>query len=167
MDKIGADFFNCVKDDQGSDGRRARAPVQLPIGAEDQLEGIVDLVTMKEWVWKGEDLGASWVIRGHPRRASRTRREEYRATLVELAVEHGRRRDGEIPRGGGARPLPTLRALIRKGTLSMSFVPVLCGSAFKNKGVQPLLNAVIDYLPGPLDVPPIHGLCTGRRDGDT
>jgi len=154
MDKIGADFFNCVhmiKDRTGA----TPAPVQMPIGAEDQLEGIVDLITLQEWVWKGEDLGASWVIQD-VRDDLRGKAEEMRAELVELAVEMDDAAmeaylEGEEPDEA------TLRALIRKGTLSMAFVPVLCGSAFKNKGVQPLLNAVIDYLPGPLDVPPYMG----------
>ncbi|SLN72863.1 Elongation factor G [Roseivivax jejudonensis] len=154
MDKIGADFFNCVKMIKDRTGATP-APIQLPIGAEDKLEGIVDLVTMKEWVWKGEDLGASWVVQD-VRDDMREQAEEYRANLVELAVEQDddameKYLEGEEP------DLPTLRSLIRKGTLSMSFVPVLAGSAFKNKGVQPLLNAVIDYLPGPLDVPPYMG----------
>jgi len=154
MDKIGADFFNCVrmiKDRTGS----TPAPVQMPIGAEDKLEGIVDLVSLKEWVWKGEDLGATWVVQ-EVRDEMRAQAEEMRAELVELAVEQDDTAmeaylEGEEPDEA------TLRGLIRKGTLNMSFVPVLGGSAFKNKGVQPLLNAVIDYLPGPLDVPPYMG----------
>ncbi|WP_371039378.1 elongation factor G [Rhodosalinus sp. FB01] len=172
MDKIGADFFNCVhmiKDRTGA----LPAPIQMPIGAEDKLEGIVDLVTMKEWVWKGEDLGASWVIQDI-RDDLKDKAEEMRAELVEIAVEQDddameKYLEGEEP------DLPTLRSLIRKGTLNMSFVPVLAGSAFKNKGVQPLLNAVIDYLPGPLDVPPYMGFAPDdetetrnmeRRPGD-
>ncbi|SFQ19270.1 elongation factor G [Tranquillimonas alkanivorans] len=154
MDKIGADFFNCVEMIKNRTGA-IPAPIQLPIGAEDKLEGIVDLVTMKEWVWKGEDLGASWVVQ-EIRDDMKDQAEEYRSNLVELAVEQDdeameKYLEGEEP------DLPTLRSLIRKGTLSMAFVPVLAGSAFKNKGVQPLLNAVIDYLPGPLDVPPYMG----------
>ncbi|ETX31010.1 elongation factor G [Roseivivax isoporae] len=173
MDKIGADFFNCVKMIKDRTGA-IPAPIQLPIGAEDKLEGIVDLVTMKEWVWKGEDLGASWVVQ-EIRDDMKDQAEEYRSNLVELAVEQDDAAmeaylEGEEP------DLPTLRTLIRKGTLSMSFVPVLAGSAFKNKGVQPLLNAVIDYLPGPLDVPPYMGFAPddeteerniARRPGDT
>ncbi|RBI82578.1 elongation factor G [Rhodosalinus halophilus] len=172
MDKIGADFFNCIhmiKDRTGA----TPAPIQFPIGAEDKLEGIVDLLTMKEWVWKGEDLGASWVVQD-VRDELRDRAEEMRAELVELAVEQDdeameKYLEGEEP------DLPTLRSLIRKGTLSLAFVPVLAGSAFKNKGVQPLLNAVIDYLPGPLDVPPYMGFAPDdetetrnleRRPGD-
>ena len=154
MDKLGADFWNCVKMIRERTGANP-VPIQFPIGAEDKLEGVVDLVTMKEWVWKGEDLGASWVIQDI-RDELKDRAEEMRAELIENAVEMDDAAmeaylEGEEP------DLPTLRSLIRKGTLSLSFVPVLAGSAFKNKGVQPLLNAVIDYLPGPLDVPPYMG----------
>ncbi|MDF0602979.1 elongation factor G [Psychromarinibacter sp. C21-152] len=154
MDKIGADFFNCVKMIKDRTGATP-APIQMPIGAEDKLEGIVDLVTMKEWVWKGEDLGASWVVQD-VREELREQAEEMRAELIEIAVEMDD--DAMEAYLEGEEPdMPTLRSLIRKGTLSLSFVPVLAGSAFKNKGVQPLLNAVIDYLPGPLDVPPYMG----------
>ncbi|ETX16245.1 elongation factor G [Roseivivax halodurans JCM 10272] len=154
MDKIGADFWNCVDMIRDRTGANP-VPIQFPIGAEDQLEGIVDLVTMKEWVWKGEDLGASWVIQDI-RDELKDRAEEMRGNLIEAAVEMDD--DAMEAYLEGEEPdLPKLRSLIRKGTLSLSFVPVLAGSAFKNKGVQPLLNAVIDYLPGPLDVPPYMG----------
>ncbi|QFU07631.1 Elongation factor G [Rhodobacteraceae bacterium THAF1] len=154
MDKIGADFFNCVKMIKDRTGATP-APIQLPIGAEDQLEGIIDLVTMKEWVWQGEDLGASWVVQD-VRESMRAEAEEWRANLIEIAVDM----DDEAMEAylEGTEPdEPKLREMIRKGTLAMAFVPVLAGSAFKNKGVQPLLNAVIDYLPGPLDVPAYMG----------
>ncbi|SEA01799.1 elongation factor G [Rubrimonas cliftonensis] len=154
MDKIGADFFNCVKMIKDRTGALP-VPIQLPIGAETELEGMIDLVTMKEWVWLGEDLGATWVQQDI-RAGLKDQADEYRAAMIEAAVEQDdewteRFLEGEEP------DVPTLRKLIRKGTLSMSFVPVLCGSAFKNKGVQPLLNGVIDYLPGPLDVPAYMG----------
>jgi elongation factor G len=158
MDKLGADFFNCVDMIQDRTGAQP-APIQLPIGQESEFEGIVDLVTMKEWVWTGEELGANWEVR-EIRDSLRQRAEEWRSKLIELAVEQDdeameKYLEGEEP------DLPTLRTLIRKGTLAMAFVPVLCGSAFKNKGVQPMLNAVIDYLPGPLDVPPYMGFKPG------
>ena len=158
MDKIGADFFNCVKMVKDRTGATP-VPVNFPIGAEDQLEGIVDLVTMEEWVWQGEDLGASWIRQ--PIRASlQDLADEWRSVLVENAVEMD---DAamEAYLEGQEPDVPTLRALIRKGCLSMTFVPVLGGSAFKNKGVQPLLNAVVDYLPGPLDVPAYMGFTPG------
>ena len=158
MDKIGADYFNCVKMIKDRTGA-IPAPVQLPIGAETELEGVVDLVTMEEWVWTGEDLGATWEKR--PIRESlQESANEWRAKLIENAVEMDD--DAMMAYLEGKEPdITTLRMLIRKGTLSMAFVPVLCGSAFKNKGVQPLLNAVIDYLPSPLDVVDYMGFKPG------
>ena len=158
MDKIGADFLNCVKMIKDRTGA-IPAPVQLPIGAETELEGVVDLVTMEEWVWTGEDLGATWEKR--PIRESlQESANEWRAKLIENAVEMDD--DAMMAYLEGEEPsVDTLRSLIRKGTLSMTFVPVLCGSAFKNKGVQPLLNAVIDYLPSPLDVVDYMGFKPG------
>ncbi|OWY03517.1 MULTISPECIES: elongation factor G [Thioclava] len=154
MDKIGADFFNCVKMIKDRTGATP-VPVNFPIGAEDQLEGIVDLVTMEEWVWKGEDLGAAWV-RQPIRDELKATADEWRSHLIENAVEQDD--DAMMAYLEGEEPdIPTLRNLIRKGTLSLSFVPVLGGSAFKNKGVQPLLNAVVDFLPSPLDVPAYMG----------
>jgi elongation factor G len=154
MDKTGADFFNCVKMIKDRTGALP-APIQLPIGSETELEGHVDLLTMKEWVWEGSDLGASWELR-EIRDSLKAKAEEMRAELVEIAVEQ----DEAVMEAyleGDEPDLETLRQLIRKGTLAMAFVPVLCGSAFKNKGVQPMLNAVVDYLPGPLDVPAYMG----------
>ncbi|MEZ5752549.1 MAG: elongation factor G, partial [Paracoccaceae bacterium] len=158
MDKIGADYFKCVemiKDRTGG----TPCPVCLPIGAEDQLEGQIDLIKMEEWVWKGEDLGASWV-RQPIRPELQDLAEEWRGKLVELAVEM----DDDAMEAyleGNEPDEATLRKLIRKGTLSMAFFPVFAGSAFKNKGVQPLLNAVIDFLPSPLDVPAYMGFAPG------
>ena len=158
MDKIGADFFNCV--DMIKDRTGAQPlPIHLPIGAENDFAGLVNLITMEEWVWDSEDLGASWRLQNvRPELADKA--AEMRAALVELAVEQDddvmeKFLEGEEP------DVATLQRLIRLGTLNMSFVPVLCGSAFKNKGVQPMLNAVIDYLPGPLDVPAYTGFAPG------
>ncbi|MFT5868043.1 MAG: elongation factor G [Paracoccaceae bacterium] len=158
MDKIGADFFNCVKMIADRTGA-VPAPVQLPIGAETELEGIIDLVTMEEWVYQGEDLGASW-IKQPIRESLMDMATEWRGKLIELAVDMDdvameAYLEGEEP------DVPTLRKLIRAGTLAMKFVPVLAGSAFKNKGVQPLLNAVIDYLPSPMDVADYMGFKPG------
>ncbi|MBR71271.1 MAG: elongation factor G [Alphaproteobacteria bacterium] len=158
MDKIGADFFNCVDMIRDRTGA-IPAPVQFPIGAESEFEGIVDLVEMKEWVWNSEDLGASWTVQDI-RADLADKAAEMRAELVELAVEQ----DDDAMEAfleGDEPDVATLRRLVRMGTLNMSFVPVLCGSAFKNKGVQPLLNAVIDFLPGPLDVPAYTGFAPG------
>jgi len=149
MDKIGADFFNCVEMIKSRTGA-IPCPIQCPIGSETELEGIVDLVTMQEWVWAGEDLGATWELR-EIRDSLKDKCEEMRTTMIELAVEM----DDDAMEAyleGNEPDVATLRKLIRKGTLSMTFIPVLAGSAFKNKGVQPLLNAVVDYLPNPLDV---------------
>ncbi len=158
MDKIGADFFNCVEMIEDRTGARA-VPVGIPIGAETELEGLLDLVTMEEWLWQGEDLGASW-IKAPIRDSLKDMADEWRGKLIEAAVEMDD--DAMMEYLEGNEPdVPTLRALIRKGCLSMTFVPVLGGSAFKNKAVQPLLNAVIDYLPSPLDVVDYMGFKPG------
>ena len=158
MDKIGADFFNCVDMIKDRTGAQPLA-VQFPIGAENEFAGLVDLITMKEWVWDSEDLGATWKVTDI-RPELQDKADEMRAAMIELAVEQDDAAmekffEGEEPDN------ETLRGLIRKGTLAMDFVPVLCGSAFKNKGVQPMLNAVIDFLPGPLDVPAYKGFKPG------
>ncbi|KCV80772.1 elongation factor G [Actibacterium atlanticum] len=158
MDKIGADFFNCVNMIEDRTGARA-VPVGIPIGAETELEGLVDLVTMEEWLWQGEDLGASW-IKAPIRDELQDMANEWREKMIEAAVEQ----DDDAMEAyleGNEPDVPTLRALLRKGTLALDFVPVLGGSAFKNKGVQPLLNAVIDYLPSPLDVVDYMGFKPG------
>ena len=158
MDKIGADFFNCVRMIEDRTGARA-VPVGIPIGAENELEGLIDLVTMEEWLWQGEDLGASW-IKAPIRDSLKDMADEWRGKMVEAAVEEDD--DAMEAYLEGEEPdVPTLRKLLRKGTLELAFVPVLGGSAFKNKGVQPLLNAVIDYLPSPLDVVDYMGFKPG------
>ena len=158
MDKIGADFFNCVEMIKDRTGAKAM-PIQIPIGSETELEGIVDLVTMEEWVYAGEDLGATWEKR--PIRSELSQKaEDLRNEMIEMAVEM----DDEAMEAyleGEEPSAELLRKLIRKGTLAMEFVPVLAGSAFKNKGAQPLLNAVIDYLPSPLDVVDYMGFKPG------
>ncbi|WP_137699495.1 elongation factor G [Marimonas lutisalis] len=161
MDKIGADFFNCVRMIEDRTGATA-VPVGIPIGAENELEGLIDLVTMEEWLWQGEDLGASWV-KAPIRDSLKDMAEEWRGKMIENAVEMDD--DAMMEYLEGNEPdVPTLRALLRKGTLSLTFVPVLGGSAFKNKGVQPLLNAVIDYLPSPLDVVDYMGFKPGDEN---
>ena len=161
MDKIGADFFNCVRMIEDRTGARA-VPVALPIGAETELEGLIDLVTMQEWLWQGEDLGASWV-HAEIRDSLKDVAEEWRGKMIEAAVEQ----DDDAMEAyleGNEPDNATLRKLLRKGTLALNFVPVLAGSAFKNKGVQPLLNAVIDYLPSPLDVVDYMGFKPGDEE---
>lgn len=158
MDKTGADFFNCVKMIADRTGG-VPLPVQIPIGAEDKLEGIIDLITMEEWVYQGEDLGASWA-RLPIRPELLEQAKEWRYKMLEIAVEQDDAAMEAYLEGNEPDP-ETLRKLIRKGTLAIDFVPVLCGSSFKNKGTQPMLNAVIDFLPDPLDVPPYLGFLPG------
>jgi elongation factor G len=158
MDKIGADFANCVEMIRTRVGGNPM-PIQFPIGAETELEGLVDLIIMKEWVWAGEDLGATWEIRDI-RDSLKDQAETMRSEMIEMAVEM----DDDVMEAyleGEEPDVDTLRNLIRKGTIAMTFVPILCGSAFKNKGVQPLLNAVIDFLPTPLDVVDYMGFKPG------
>ena len=155
MDRIGASMFTTV--DMIKD-RLGAVPVvlQLPIGAEADYKGIVDLIEMKATVWKDETLGAEFDIVEIPADLA-DQAAEYRETMIELAVEHD---DAamEAYLDGTEPDADTLRACIRKGTIAGSFVPVLNGSAFKNKGVQPLLDAVIHYLPSPTDVAAIRGV---------
>src|SRR6202047_5048632 len=155
MDKVGADFFQCLKDIVERLGAKPVA-IQLPIGAEQQFKGIIDLVRMKGVVWDDESLGANYHDVEIPADLL-DQAKEYREKMIEAAVELDDEAmaaylDGKEPDEA------TLKRLIRKGVLSGTFFPVLAGSAFKNKGVQPLLDAVVDYLPSPLDVPPIKGI---------
>ncbi|MEH7083361.1 elongation factor G [Neobacillus drentensis] len=153
MDKIGADFLYSV----GTIHDRLQAnahPIQLPIGAEDQFEAIIDLVEMNA-VFYGNDLGTDIEVREIPEEYM-AQAEEYREKLVEAVAEL----DEELMEkylGGEEITKEELKAAIRKGTVNVEFFPVICGSAFKNKGVQLMLDAVIDYLPSPLDVPAIKG----------
>ena len=159
MDKIGADFFNCVRMIEDRTGATA-IPVGIPIGSETDLEGLIDLVTMEEWLWQGDDLGASWV-KAPIRDSLKAQADEWRGKLVEAAVEMDDDAMEAYLMEGTEPDVATLRVLLRKGCLALKFVPVLGGSAFKNKGVQPLLNAVIDYLPSPLDVVDYMGFKPG------
>ena len=159
MDKIGADFFNCVRMIEDRTGATA-IPVGIPIGSETDLEGLIDLVTMEEWLWQGDDLGASWV-KAPIRDGLKAQADEWRGKLVEAAVEMDDDAMEAYLMEGTEPDVATLRVLLRKGCLALKFVPVLGGSAFKNKGFQPLLNAVIDYLPSPLDVVDYMGFKPG------
>ena len=154
MDKTGADFFKCLADIVDRLGAKPVA-IQLPIGAENNFKGCIDLVTMKAIVWNDESLGAKFDHVEIPAELA-DQAKEYREKLVEAAVELDD--DAMSAYLEGTEPdEATLKRLIRKAVLSGAFYPVLCGSAFKNKGVQPLLDAVVDYLPSPLDVPAIKG----------
>jgi elongation factor G len=155
MDKVGADFFKCLDDIKTRLGAKPVA-IQLPIGSEQQFKGVVDLVRMKGVIWDDEALGANYHDIDIPAELL-DQAKEYREQMVEAAVEL----DDEAMTAyleGKEPDEATLKKLIRKAVLSAAFFPVLCGSAFKNKGVQPLLDAVVDYLPSPLDVPAIKGI---------
>ena len=161
MDRIGADFDNCVR---MIIDRLGATPIvlQLPIGKEAELRGVVDLVKMQGIVWKDESLGAEFEYVDIPVDMADDA-AEWREKLIEAAVEH----DDDAMEAyleGNEPDEATLKACIRKATLSLTAVPVLCGSAFKNKGVQPLLDAVVDYLPAPTDVPAIKGVLPGTDE---
>jgi elongation factor G len=154
MDKTGADFYKCLQDIIDRLGAKPVA-IQLPIGAESDFVGMVDLVIMKAYVWNNEALGAKYDVVEIPADLVE-KAKEYREKMLEAAVELDD--DAMAAYLDGNEPdEATLKRLIRKAVLTGAFYPVLCGSAFKNKGVQPLLDAVVDYLPSPLDVPAIKG----------
>ncbi|RWK30459.1 elongation factor G [Mesorhizobium sp.] len=155
MDKIGADFYRSVEMIGSRLGAQA-VVMQLPIGAETEFKGVVDLVEMNALVWRDETLGAAWDVVEIPDDL-RARAEEYREKMIEAAVEMDETAlenylEGKMPSND------EIRSLIRKGTIAVKFYPMFCGSAFKNKGVQPLLDAVVEYLPSPADVPAIKGV---------
>ena len=155
MDKIGADFFRCVDDIKTKVAGRPVC-VQLPIGSETDFKGIIDLVRMKAVVWEDEALGANYHDEEIPA-GLLDKAVEYRQMLIEAAVEL----DDDAMAAyldGGEPDEALLKSLIRKAVKTVAFVPVFCGSAFKNKGVQPLLDAVVDYLPSPLDREAIKGV---------
>ena len=155
MDKIGADFYRSVEMVGSRLGAKALV-MQLPIGAENDFAGVVDLIEMNALVWKSENLGAEWDVVEIPADL-KDRAEEYREKLIEMAVEV----DDDAMEAyleGNMPDNDKLRELIRKGTVSVQFFPMYCGSAFKNKGVQPLLDGVVDFLPSPVEVPAIKGI---------
>jgi elongation factor G len=161
LDRTGADFYFCVNSIIERLGARP-AVLYLPIGIEGGFKGLVDLVENRAIIWLEESLGAKFEYQEIPDDL-KEKAAKYRSDLIEMAVEL----DDALMEAylEGTEPSTAdLKKLIRKGTLEMAFVPVVCGSAFKNKGVQPLLDAVVDYLPSPLDVPAIQGL---KLDGVT
>ena len=155
MDKIGADFFKCLDDIKTRLGAKPVA-IQLPIGSEQNFKGIIDLVRMKGVVWDDESLGAKYHDIDIP--ADMTEQaKEYHDKMIEAVCEL----DDDAATAYLEGKMPdeaAVKKLLRKAVITGAFFPVLCGSAFKNKGVQPLLDAVVDYLPSPLDVPPIKGV---------
>jgi elongation factor G len=170
MDRVGADFFRCVRMIRE---RLGAVPVvlTLPVGAEADYIGNVDLIRQQAVIWKDDTLGAEFEYQEIPAEL-KAQAEEYRHALIEAVVEF----DDEVLErylGGEEPDEATLKRCIRKGALAHKLVPVVCGSAFKNKGVQPLLDAVVDFLPSPLDVPAIQGVKPNsdevmeRRSGDS
>ena len=155
MDKIGADFFKCLDDIKTRLGAKPVA-IQLPIGSEQNFKGLIDLVRMKGVVWDDESLGAKYHDIDIPADML-DEAKKYREQMIEAAVELDDAATTAYLEGKEPDEA-TLKKLIRKAVITGAFFPVLCGSAFKNKGVQPLLDAVVDYLPSPLDVPPIKGI---------
>ncbi|MEP4768333.1 MAG: elongation factor G [Roseibium sp.] len=155
MDKLGADYFRCVDMIKSRLGGNSIV-LQIPVGAESEFAGLVDLIKMKALIWRDESLGAKWDEIDIPAELA-DKAQEFRELMIETAVEVDEAAteaylEGEMPSDD------KLRELIRKGTIAGDFVPVLCGSAFKNKGVQPLLDAVVDFLPSPVEVPAIKGI---------
>ncbi|CAI8584286.1 unnamed protein product [Vicia faba] len=162
MDRLGANFFR-TRDMIVTNLGAKPLVLQLPIGAEDSFKGVIDIVRMKAIVWGGEELGAKFSYEDIPEDLLQ-QAQDYRSQMIETIVEL----DDEVMENylEGVEPdEQTIKRLIRKGSIAATFVPVLCGSAFKNKGVQPLLDAVVDYLPSPLDVPPLKG--TDPEDPET
>ncbi len=161
MDKVGADFDKCLLDIKERLGARPIA-IQMPIGAEDDFRGVIDLVRMKAIIWKTEDMGAEYSEMDIPAELQE-RADELRLEMIEAAVELDETAM-EAYLDGTEPDFDTLQTLLRKAVLSSAFFPVLCGSAFKNKGVQTLLDAVVAYLPSPLEVPAIRGIDTKTEE---
>ncbi|HJP24240.1 MAG TPA: elongation factor G, partial [Acidimicrobiales bacterium] len=162
MDRTGADFYfvlDTIRDRLGCNA----AVIQLPIGAEGDFAGIIDLIEMNALIWQGEDLGASWDVVDIPEDMTELA-EQYRAELIDALSEFD---ENILEKFVGEEEITSqdVRSAVRSGTLSGDCVPILTGSAFKNKGVQPLLDAVVKFLPSPVDLPPVEGV--HPRSGDT
>ncbi|MEZ0360266.1 MAG: elongation factor G [Hydrogenobacter sp.] len=155
LDRLGADFYRVFNEIEKKLSIKPVA-IQIPVGAEDQFKGVIDLMNMKAVIWLEETLGAKYEIVDIPNEYL-DKAQEWRAKMVEAIVE----KDDDLMMRyleGEEIPVEDLKRVLRGATINRKLVPVLCGSAFKNKGVQPLLDAVIDYLPSPLDVPPAKGI---------
>ncbi len=155
LDRLGADFYRVLGEIEKKLSIKPVA-IQIPIGAEDQFKGVVDLMEMKAIIWLEETLGAKYEIVDIPE-DHMEKAQEWRAKMIETIVE----KDDELMMKyleGEEIAKEDLKRVLRRATINRELVPVLCGSAFKNKGIQPLLDAVIDYLPSPLDVPPVRGI---------
>jgi elongation factor G len=164
LDRTGANFEYCVQSIIDRLGAKP-AVLYIPIGIESDLKGLVDLVENRAIIWKDESLGAEFFYEDIPADLA-DKAAKYRSDLIELVVEQ----DDDVMEAyleGNEPDVATLKRLIRKGTLNQAFVPVVCGSAFKNKGVQPLLDAVVDYLPSPLDIPDVQGVKMDTLEADS
>ena len=162
MDRIGADFFRCVDMIKNRLGAKA-VPLQLPIGAEDRFEGVVDMISGKAFIYEDNATkGKEYTVTDIPAAMLDTY-EEYRMEMLEAIAEED---EGLMEKylGGEELTPEEIQAGVRKATISLTICPVLCGSAFKNKGVQPLLDAVVDYMPSPLDIPAMKGVMAGTED---
>jgi elongation factor G len=155
MDRVGADFYHSV-DTIVSRLKCRPVPIQLPIGAEDQFKGIVDLVEMKAVIWRDETLGSEYDTEEIPADLVE-KAKEYREQMIEAISEFDEKLFAKFIEGHAVSN-DEIRAGLRKATIALKIFPVICGTAFKNKGVQTMLDAVVDYLPSPLDVPPIEGV---------
>ncbi len=155
MDRVGANFMAVVNQIRQKLGKNA-VPLQLPIGAEDHFKGVIDLVQMKALLFKDENLGAQYEVAEVPAEL-KADAEHYREKMVEsIAEQHDDLLEKYL--AGETLSIDELKSALREATIAQKITPVLCGAAFKNKGVQPLLDAVIDYLPSPLDIPPVKGI---------
>ena len=161
MDRIGANFYRCLEMIKDRLGARPMA-IQLPIGAESSFKGIIDLIAMKAVIYTGDDPDSPIEVTDIPAEF-KDRAEEYHHQLMEMAVEEDEQAMEDYLEGKEVS-VETLKKCIRKGTIAQDFVPVLCGTAFKNKGVQPLLDAVIDFLPSPVDIPAVEGVKPGTDE---
>jgi elongation factor G len=163
MDRLGADFFRVVQMIKDRLGARA-VPLQLPIGAEDKFVGVIDLVRMKAVVWEDESLGAKFRDEAIPEEMALVA-AEYREKLIEAVADSDETIMEKYLEGREISQAELINA-IRSATLAIKIIPVLCGSAFRNKGVQPLLDAVVEYLPSPLDIPPVKGIDPDSQTSD-
>jgi elongation factor G len=161
MDRVGADFYHSV--DTIVDRLRARpVPIQIPVGAEDQFKGVVDLVEMKAVIWRDETLGAEFDVMEIPADLLE-KAKTWREQMIEAVSEFDDKLFEKFVEGAELT-IPEIKSGIRKATIAMKIFPVICGSAFKNKGVQTMLDAVVDYLPSPLDIPDVQGTAIDDRN---
>ncbi len=161
MDRVGADFYRAV--DTIVDRLRARpVPIQIPVGAEDQFKGIIDLVEMKAVLWRDETLGAKFDVVDIPAELAE-KAKAYREQMIEAVSEFDDKLFEKFV-NGETLSNEEIKAGIRKATIALKIFPVICGSAFKNKGVQTMLDAVVDYLPSPLDIPPVQGTDVDNKE---